>query len=87
MSNLKPEDVGKLTDHQAWAWYIRPAMERMKKIQAMSDQGGADADSVGPAAPGDRILGLPDQHNELEVLAYLRQIGVVGVPPDPPAKE
>jgi hypothetical protein len=71
---LTPEAVGKLNDREAWEWYVRPAVERAKRLEAARD--GVDPDAT-PYEP----------QTVEEQLQYLRDIGVVGVPDVPPTKE
>lgn len=68
---LKPEEVGRLTDREAWEWYLKPAVEKARRLRDIRD-GYAPADA--PAY---------EPQSEAETLAYLRQIGVVGVPDGP----
>lgn len=68
---MKPEEVGRLTDREAWEWYIKPAYERANREQAIRD--GVPPTTAPAWEPKD----------EEETLQYLREIGVVGVPETP----
>ncbi len=73
---LTPEAVGRLTDREAWEWYIHPALVRAKKLEA-AREGYATDDDGEPWQPT----------TEAETLEYLRKLGVTGVPGKPGAEE
>ena len=73
---MSEEQVGRLTDRKAWLHYIKPAIEKAKKYRGEADK--PSPPDVGPVAPGDKVINAGETREEH--LAFMRRIGVKGVP-------
>lgn len=71
ISNLRPEEVGQLTDREAWEWYLKPALDRAERMRNIRD------------GYGDTGTAPPEPQTVEEQLQWLRDIGVQGVPDTP----
>lgn len=73
---LTPEQVGRLTDREAWEWYLKPGLDRARRMRE-SREGRGGWDDQPAREPETRAA----------VLGYLQRIGVVGVPDKPPPRK